>query len=95
MLDQCHELSPRTASFLRTDVTIWEHQLLLFEFAVEKHGRIDIVLPLALLEHDTTGFDVPFDETADSPPQPDISTLKVNQDGLLFSKSCNVTPLFD
>lgn len=52
------------------------------------HGRVDIVLPLALLEHDTSGFDAPFDETADAPPEPDLSSLRVNQDGLLFSGLC-------
>ena len=59
---------------------------MLFELAIKKHGHVDIVLPLALLEHDTAGFDAPFDETADAPPEPDLSTLKVNQDGLLFSE---------
>lgn len=58
---------------------------MLFQSAIDTYGRVDIVLPLALLERDTTGFDAPFDETADAPPEPDLTTFNVNQNGVIFS----------
>lgn len=58
---------------------------MLFQSAVDTYGRVDVVLPLALLEHDTTGFDAPFDESADAPPEPDLATLNVNQNGVIYS----------
>lgn len=74
-----------TASSIRTDVTVWEDQVAMFDHAIEAYGSVDIVVANAGVgEHPPGGFkDVVF---KDGKPQPlSMRTLDVNLKGVCWT----------
>ncbi|KAH6914395.1 hypothetical protein BKA70DRAFT_1421172 [Coprinopsis sp. MPI-PUGE-AT-0042] len=74
-----------TASSIRTDVTVWEDQVAMFEHAIETYGSVDVVVANAgITEYPPGGFrNVVF---KDGKPQPlSMRTLDVNLKGVCWT----------
>ncbi|KAJ8516603.1 hypothetical protein ONZ45_g6104 [Pleurotus djamor] len=71
------------ASVLKCDVTQWSDQVALFEFAIQKYGSVDIVLPNAGIAGPDALVNVTLKDGV--PQKPALTTLDVNLTGVMYS----------
>ncbi|TFK25183.1 NAD(P)-binding protein [Coprinopsis marcescibilis] len=83
------------ASFVATDVTKWDDQVALFEYALGTYGSVDVVVPNAgiwELRH-RDGFTSPQFKDG-KPVPPSLRTLDVNLTGALYTTNLALHYLF-
>ncbi|KAF8520391.1 NAD(P)-binding protein [Hysterangium stoloniferum] len=67
------------------NVTIWEEQLSLFQFAIKTYGHIDIVVPNAGISERGAFTAAATTAVNGAPSKPNLKTLEVNLIGVLYS----------
>jgi len=71
-----------TASFIKCDVTNWDDQVAMFEFAIKEYADVDIVVPNAGVGEQ--GGRLTFDKDG-KPLRPSLTSVKVNLTGSLYT----------
>jgi NAD(P)-dependent dehydrogenase (short-subunit alcohol dehydrogenase family) len=69
---------------VKCDVTVWEDQVATFEAAIEKYGRLDVVVANAGVMEAGRFVGAPLGADG-KPVKPNLTTLDINLTGALYS----------